>query len=104
MADRRRPIRARATEALAAMPALVSDLTAPLLVGIEPRHFREFLSRERVPHARVGHRVIARMEHVVAAIDRLAALTAAPRADDGGERAETADEILAELGMRRVGS
>jgi hypothetical protein len=54
-------------------PVTVTDRTAPLVLGLEPRVYRELIARERVPHARVGRRVVARVEDVLVALDRLAA-------------------------------
>ena len=67
-----RPLKPRASAALLIAPLAISDLTAPAQIGLEARPFREFLVREGVPHARIGQRVIARREDVLAAIDRLA--------------------------------
>jgi hypothetical protein len=68
----RRPLRPKATASLAIVPLTVSDLTAAAIVGLEPRPYREFLRAERVRHARLGRRVVARVEDVLAAIDRVA--------------------------------
>jgi hypothetical protein len=68
----RRALRPKATASLAVVPLTVSDLTAAAMVGLAPRPFREFLRAERVRHARVGRRVVARVEDVLGALDRVA--------------------------------
>jgi hypothetical protein len=97
-----RSMRPRATASLSILPQIVSDLTAPALVGLEPRPFRAFLRTERVPHALVGRRVVARLEHVLAAIDRLASPEPSPPTTEALDDAEpTADQILARIGRVR---
>ncbi|HXX68100.1 MAG TPA: hypothetical protein VEK07_13000 [Polyangiaceae bacterium] len=99
-----RALRPRATAALPVAPALVTDLTAPAVVGLEPRHFRELLRAERIPHAVVGRRVIARIEHVLAVVDRLAEGSSLATGAPGQEDDEpSADALLARIGRRRVG-
>jgi hypothetical protein len=98
-----RALKPRATAALIIAPATVTDLSAPAVLGLEPRQFRDFLRIARVPHATAGQRVIARIDAVLAAIDRLAESS---RGTDGKPDAEddepTADAILARIGRRRV--
>ena len=101
-----RNLRPRATAAVPVQPLTVSDRTAPALVGLEPRAFRDLLEREHVPHARIGRRVVARVAFVLEAIDRLslevdATTETASAADDEADDEPTADEILARLGRRR---
>jgi hypothetical protein len=67
-----RAIRQRATDRVAVAPVAVSDRTCAALLGLEPRAFRELLSREDVPCIRVGRRVLARVEDVEAVLCRLA--------------------------------
>lgn len=102
----KRELRARATSTLSIAPATVTDLNAPMVLGLEPRCFREFLAREKVAHARIGHRVVARLEHVLAAFDRIASDStdsAAPEASAQGEEEPNADAILARIGRVRGG-
>jgi len=40
-------------------------------VGLTSRQFRAFVREHHVPHARIGRRTCARLDHVLAAIDRL---------------------------------
>ena len=98
-----RVLRPRATASLSVAPITVSDLTAPSVVGLEPRHFRELLRVEDIPHAVVGRRVIARVEHVLSAIDRLAAsgATEVPASEAVDDAEPSADEILARIGRVR---
>jgi hypothetical protein len=73
---------------------------------LEPRVFRELVAREKIPHTRLGKRVVARVEDVLAALDRLAVApapdTAAadPDVDDNDEPADV-DALLARVGWRR---
>jgi hypothetical protein len=102
-----RNLRPRATAALPVQPLTVSDRTAPALVGLEPRAFRELLEREHVPHAKIGRRVVARVACVLEAVDRLSlgAPSAVESASAVGEDATeepSADQILARLGRRRI--
>ncbi len=103
-----RALRPRATQTLVVAPATVTDLTAPAVIGLEARTFREFVGREHVPHARLGHRIVARVDDVLAALDRVArrAKDDKPASDepapDGDEQPETVDGVLAALGKERV--
>lgn len=98
----RRHLRPRTTSALIAAAATVSDLTAPLIVGLDGRPYRELLDRENVPHAHIGKRVVARLEHVLEAIDRIAARTEhAKPLEATPEPARTADDVLARIGRVR---
>jgi hypothetical protein len=96
-----RPTRTRATSGLAVAPVTVTDRTAPLVLGLEPRAYRELVTRWRVPHARIGRRVVARVEDVLAAFDRVSR-----ERDDAGSTGdpadfETADDLLRLLGRAR---
>jgi hypothetical protein len=51
--------------------AVVSDATSLAVVGLSARQFRAFLVAQSVPHAKVGRRTVARLEDVLAVIDRL---------------------------------
>jgi len=102
-----RHLRPRATSALAVAPALVTDLTAPVVVGLEAWQFRQLVKDEHIPHARVGQRVIAKVEDVVSAVEELGRRqTGAPANDDAPAPAtsgRTADGILARMGRVRTG-
>jgi hypothetical protein len=67
----RRELRVHATARLEAAAPLVTDLTAPLLVGLEGWQFRQLLRDKSIPHARVGKRVIAELADVVTAVREL---------------------------------
>jgi hypothetical protein len=102
-----RPLRRRSTDSLAIAPATVSDRTAPLVLGLEPRVYRDLVARLRIRHARLGRRVIARVEDVLAALDRIAeAHDAMPEASPepvGDEpEPETVDQVLRRQGRRRT--
>ena len=97
----KRKLAPKATDALNVTPATVSDRTCAAILGLEPRVFRDLLVREGIQHAKIGRRVVARLEHVLAEIDRLATqatdATSAPVDDEQDE----ADNILAMLGRKR---
>jgi hypothetical protein len=101
-----RALRPRATSALALVPVTVSDLTAPAVFGFaDGRPFREFLVREHVAHARVGHRVFARVEDVADALARVARTTAeqGEETPERGDQPDNLEGVLRVLGKRRVG-
>lgn len=103
----KRTLRPRATSALAIAPLLVTDLTAPVAAGLEPRAFREFVVRAGIPHVRDGHRVIVRADVLLAAIDRLArsgaSATESAPASSAEEDEPSADELLRRIGRFRTG-
>lgn len=99
-----RAIKPRATSSLAVAPVTFTDLTAPIVVGLEPRQLRDFVAKHRVPHLRDGKRLIVRVDTFLAAFDRLATMPEGALAiatDD--DRPITADGVLRSLGLRRVG-
>jgi hypothetical protein len=114
----KRALRERVTEHVIVAPAAVSDLSCAHVLGLEPRQFRDLVTRVAIPHARVGHRIIARVSDVLAALDRLSTQdpSRVSQPDDLQKRptrvdplrGETADEldsvdaILAQLGRRRL--
>jgi hypothetical protein len=101
-----RHLRPRATSTLAIAAALVTDLTAPALLGLEAWQFRELVKAERIPHARLGQRVIAKVEDVVVAVEQLGKRqSGAPANDDApapSTSGRTADGILARMGRVRT--
>lgn len=107
-----RALRQRATSSLGIVPVTVTDRTCAAVLGLEPRVYRELVTRARIPHATIGRRVVTRVDDVLAALDRMAEGTAATpttlSGDDGEEACErgpTADQILAgsaEGGPREV--
>jgi len=101
-----RALRPRATDEVAPAPLTVTDRTAAALLGLEPRVFRELLASQRIPHARHGRRVIARVDLVLAAIDRMSSAndtspSATPLEDDDGGLGGV-DAILARIGRKRT--
>jgi hypothetical protein len=102
----KRALRPRATEALGVVPVTVTDRTAPAVLGLEPRTFRELVARLGVPHVTLGRRIVVPVAAMLEALEG-AAVDPAPRsgaaerdaADDDGE--VSVDGILAELGRRR---
>lgn len=97
-----RKLRPRATSALVVAPVAITDLTAPAILGIEARPFREWLVAANVPHTRRGKRVIALVADVVAALERSS--VSEPN-DDGHEMhgaPRSVDALLARIGHRRT--
>ncbi len=94
-----RSTRARPTASLAVAPATVTDRTAPLVLGA----YREFVTRLAVPHARIGRRIVARVDDVLAAFDRIARDVDDTEPATASEAFETADDVLRRLGRTRKG-
>ncbi len=93
----------RATERLALAPVTVSDRTAPLVLGLEPRAFRALVERERIPHATIARRTVCRVEDVLAALDRLVTRPEGEPVREPTERQpESVDAVLARIGKERV--
>jgi hypothetical protein len=101
-----RALRPRATSAIAIAPATASDLTAPVVFGLESWQYRELLRSEGIEHARVGKRVIARVDDVVEALARIAARQrTVPPPESRVEVSDdepTADALLARMGRSRT--
>jgi len=100
-----RALRPRATSSLSVVPALVSDLTAAAVVGLEPRQFREFLRVAGVPHAVVGRRAIARVDAVLEAVEKLSRVPDGPgdaSDETTSDHEPTIDQLLARIGRRRA--
>jgi hypothetical protein len=73
-------IRPAAEPAIA--PALVSDASAPAVVGLTPLQFRRALREHGVAHCKIGRRTLARVEDVVALVDRLSGRVTAAMTED----------------------
>jgi hypothetical protein len=58
---------------LAPLAAAVTftDATALAVVGLNARQLRTFVREHAVPHARVGRRMVVRVDHYLEVIDRL---------------------------------
>jgi hypothetical protein len=98
-----RPLRTRETSKLSVAPLAITDLTCAALIGIEPRVFREWLVSAAVPFIRIGRRVIARADHVLAALAGDAASTATPGdVEDDDSQPTSEAEVLAAIGLRRA--
>lgn len=97
-----RSLRPRASEALIVQPAAVSDRTSAAVLGLDARPYREFLVREQVPFARVGRRVVARLDLVLAALDRVAAREGEGESDVPAAPSSGVDRILALVGRERA--
>lgn len=95
-----RQLRPRVTDSLSVTPATVTDRTAPVVLGLEARAFREFVLRLGVRHVTVGRRVVARVSDVLDALDRAAVAGPAVGAE---QPLSDVDAMLARLGRRRIG-
>lgn len=95
-----RELRPRATDALAIVPAVVTDRSAAAVVGLEAREFRELVAAKRIRHVRAGHRVIVRLDVFLEALQQHAADESAAEAPSSGPR--TVDQVLATVGRRRA--
>ena len=62
----------KASSAALATAIVVSDATAPAVLGLTGRQFRAFLREHDVAHAKIGRRTVARVDRVLEALDRLA--------------------------------
>jgi hypothetical protein len=71
---------------------------------LEPRVFRELVTKLRVRHSLIGRRMIVNVADVLAALDRDAVAGVSPmashQADDDDE--PTVDSLLARIGRRRT--
>jgi hypothetical protein len=50
----------------------ITDRSCAAVLGLEPRAYRELVARERIPHVRLGRRVVVRVADIIAALDRIA--------------------------------
>jgi hypothetical protein len=106
----KRPLRPREVDTLAVAPVVVSDLTAPLVLGLQSRRaFRDLLSAHpEVPRRRVGKRTFVAVADFVAFVrgGAGASRTNAPSetALEGADEDEDdgADAILRRAGLRRT--
>lgn len=97
-----RRLRPRATDALGVVPVTVTDRTCAAVLGLDPRVFRDWLASANVPHARIGRRVVACVDDVLAAMRDTRTPDALGEPDDKDDGPATADDVLARLGMRRI--
>jgi hypothetical protein len=95
-----RPLRPRGTDAVAVVPAVVTDRTAPAVVGLDARAFRAIVAQLAVPHTVCGRRMLVRVADFVDAIGRPAeGGDAVPVPPDTAH--DDADTVLARIGRRR---
>jgi len=97
-----RPLLPRATASLAVVALTVTDRTCAAVLGLEPRVFRQLLISAKIPHARIGRRVVARADLVLAALDRLAGDDAPADAAPATRPSGGADAVLARIGRQRT--
>jgi len=81
----------------------VTQDSAPLVLGMSSRRFREFVLRHHVKHVRDGKLVIVLLTDWTAAFERLAAAEQPTPDNDAQNAPRSADEMLAELGYQRGG-
>src|SRR5258708_13158381 len=62
----------RTTASIAVAPATVTDRTAHLVLGLEPRGFRALVSSHGIRHVRVGRRLLVRVDDILDALDTMA--------------------------------
>lgn len=104
-----RALRTPPTSTLAVVPVTVTDRTCAAVLGLEPRVYREWLVAAGVPHTRIGRRVVARTDHVLAALTRSACSATSvdlpsvdAERDDDDDQPTTPDGVLARIGLRRT--
>jgi len=76
--------------------SVVSDMTAEALLGMTPRAFREAVTRQNIPHVKLGARVVVAVE------DLRELARATPSTTPTQAPLETADDMLAKIGYRRT--
>jgi hypothetical protein len=96
-----RALRPKLTAETPIVPATVSDLSCAAVLGLEPRQYKELVIREGVRHARIGHRVVVRLDVILAVLDRLAEGGDAV-AEVPAKRAPTGNRVLALIGRERA--
>lgn len=97
------PVSRRATAELSVTPVTVTDRTAPAVLGLEPRVYREYVIRHGVRHTMIGRRMVCRVSDVLDALDRAAvdgATTAAETVDE--DAPSNVDALLERIGRRRT--
>lgn len=103
-----RRLRQRATASICVAPLFVSDLTAPIAVGLEPRQFRDLVRDLEIPHIVYGQRLLVEAEDLRAALAVRASSKAIADYDARSPEAREYDEpqsvdaVLARLGRRRI--
>ena len=80
-------------------PLVVSDATAPNLLGMTPRAFRDAVRSQDIPHVQLGARVVVLVEDL-----RELAHAPKPPENVSGELPDDEDEgdLLEQLGRRRA--
>jgi len=99
-----RALKPRATSALTLQPEYVSHRTAPLVLGLEPRAFREWVAREHIPAVRIGKRLLVRLQDALAVLDRASGRDASQPAPEEPASAGGVDRVLALVGRSRRGA
>lgn len=79
------------------LPLYITQRSAPDLLGITGRRFREIVVRHGIPHARDGRLYLVRLEEFERAMERLR--TSVEVIDDAPQ---SVDSMLAELGRGRA--
>ena len=89
--------RLRPRPPVTAAPISISDETSLDLVGLDARRFRELIGAHKLPHTRLGHRVVVRAEVLA---DLLRRLESVAEVEDR-PKLSTVDDVLALVGRRR---
>lgn len=97
-----RNVRPSAAASLCVAPVTVTDRSAPAVLGLEPRVFRELVIKLGVRHSLIGRRMIANVADVLAALDREAVTGVSPMASEDNDDEPTVDSLLARIGRRRT--
>jgi hypothetical protein len=66
---------------VAAAPLVISDASAPAVVGLTARQFRAFVREHGLPAVKAGRRTLVRAEVLLEAIDRLSGSAPRPAGD-----------------------
>jgi hypothetical protein len=104
-AQSRGPRKLRSRPPPSITPVYVSQLTVEALVGINPRRYLDLLAAHpNVTRAEVGKLRVVALEDLRALLARLSDTSTAekPSSDVDDEPAASTDDVLAQLGVRRV--
>jgi len=101
--SKRREIKPRETSFVAPRAVTISDRTSAALVGLEPRAFRELVTRRKIPHVRIGDRVVVLASEFEKFIERASSEPSEQSEPiDVDDSPSSVDAVLARLGRRRV--
>ncbi|MBX3208407.1 MAG: hypothetical protein KF764_25400 [Labilithrix sp.] len=82
---------------------MVSQATAPAVLGITPKKFIEIVKQWGIPHTRCGRSYLVRLDTIVDAIEKHGVELGAPTNDlHASGEASDVDAWLAKMGERRT--